>query len=46
MVVRTVDGRRRIPEGEIKCILGLRGIIVGYVRMLSSTRKDGLERQM
>ena len=45
--VRTVGGRRRIPESEIKRILGLRErrIIVGYVRVTSSTRKDDLERQ-
>lgn len=45
--VRTVGGRRRIPESEIKRILGLREkrIIVGYVRVSSSTQKDDLERQ-
>ena len=46
-VVRTVGGRRRIPESEVKRILGLREerIIVGYARVSSSTQKDGLERQ-
>ncbi|MEM2729505.1 MAG: IS607 family transposase [Candidatus Korarchaeum sp.] len=45
--VRTVGGRRRVPESEIKRILGLREerIIVGYARVLSSTQKDDLERQ-
>ena len=45
--VRTVGGRRRIPESEIKRILGLkeeRGI-VGYARVSSVTQKDDLERQ-
>ncbi len=44
-VVRTVGGRRRIPEGEIKRILGLREerMIVGYARVSSSTQS--LERQ-
>jgi len=46
-VVRTVGGRRRIPESEVKRILGLREerIIVGYARVSSSTQKDDLERQ-
>ena len=45
--VRTVGGRRRVPEGEIKRILGLREerIIVGYARVSSSTQRDDLERQ-
>ncbi|MEM3832393.1 MAG: IS607 family transposase [Thermoprotei archaeon] len=45
--VRTLGGRRRIPESEIKRILGLREerIIVGYARVSSSTQKDDLERQ-
>ncbi|MEM3832516.1 MAG: IS607 family transposase [Thermoprotei archaeon] len=45
--VRTLGGRRRIPESEIKRILGLREerIIVGYARVSSPTQKDDLERQ-
>jgi putative resolvase len=46
-VVRTVGGRRRIPEGEIKRILGLKEerVVVGYARVSSTTQKDDLERQ-
>jgi len=46
-VVRTIGGRRRIPESEIKRILGLKeeGVIVGYARVSSATQKDDLERQ-
>ncbi|NAY89238.1 MAG: IS607 family transposase [Desulfurococcales archaeon] len=46
-VVRTVGGRRRIPESEIKRILGLREerVVVGYARVSSTTQKDDLERQ-
>jgi putative resolvase len=46
-VVRTVGGRRRIPEGEIKRILGLKEerVVVGYARVSSTTQKDELERQ-
>ena len=46
-VFRTVGGRRRIPESEVKRILGLREerIIVGYARVSSSTQRDDLERQ-
>ncbi|MEM0053395.1 MAG: IS607 family transposase [Nitrososphaeria archaeon] len=46
-VVRTVGGRRRVPESEIKRILGLREerIAIGYARVSSSTQKDDLERQ-
>ena len=46
-VVRTVGGRRRIPESEVKRILGLKEerIIVGYARVSSSTQRDDLERQ-
>lgn len=45
--VRTVGGRRRVPESEIKRLLGLREerAVVGYVRVSSSTQKDDLERQ-
>jgi putative resolvase len=46
-VVRTVGGRRRIPESEIKRLLGLkeRRVVVGYARVSSATQKDDLERQ-
>jgi putative resolvase len=46
-VVRTVGGRRRIPESEIKRILGLKEerAVVGYARVSSATQKDDLERQ-
>jgi putative resolvase len=46
-VVRTVGGRRRIPESEIKRILGLKEerAVVGYARVSSTTQKDDLERQ-
>ena len=46
-VVRTVGGRRRVPESEIKRILGLREerVVIGYARVSSSTQKDDLERQ-
>ncbi len=46
-VVRTVGGRRRVPESEIKRVLGLgeERVAVGYARVSSSTQKDDLERQ-
>jgi putative resolvase len=46
-VVRTLGGRRRIPESEIKRILGLKEerAVVGYARVSSATQKDDLERQ-
>ncbi|MGC9209184.1 MAG: IS607 family transposase [Nitrososphaeria archaeon] len=46
-VVRTVGGRRRIPESEIKRILGLREerVVVGYARVSSTAQRDDLERQ-
>ncbi|NHV45840.1 MAG: IS607 family transposase [Candidatus Verstraetearchaeota archaeon] len=45
-VVRTI-GSRRIPESEIKRILGLKEerVVVGYARVSSTTKKDDLERQ-
>jgi len=45
--VRTIGGRRRISESEIKRILGLREerLVMGYARVSSATRKDDLERQ-
>jgi len=46
--VRTVGGKRRVPESEIKRILGIHEErkIVGYVRVSSNTQKDDLERQI
>jgi len=46
--VRTVGGKRRVPESEIKRILGLREErkIIGYTRVSSHTQKDDLERQI
>lgn len=46
-VVRTVGGRRRIPESEIKRILGIQEErkIIGYARVSSRTQKDDLNRQ-
>jgi len=40
--------RRRIPESEIKRILGLKEerAVLGYVRVSPSTQKDYLERQL
>jgi putative resolvase len=45
-VVRTIGGRR-IPESEIKRILGLKEerVVVGYARVSPTTQKDDLERQ-
>ncbi len=48
-VVRTPGGRRRIPESEIKRLLGIKeenGLIIGYTRVSSHTQKDDLERQI
>ncbi|MEX2690178.1 MAG: IS607 family transposase [Candidatus Njordarchaeum guaymaensis] len=48
-VIRTPGGRRRIPESEIKRLLGIKdekGIIIGYARVSSHTQKDDLERQV
>ncbi len=46
-VVRTIGGRRRISESEIKRVLGLKEerAVVGYARVSSSTWRDDLERQ-
>ncbi len=48
-VIRTPGGRRRIPESEIKRLLGIKeenGLIIGYARISSHTQKDDLERQI
>ncbi len=46
--VRTVGGRRRVPESEIKRILVIREErrIIGYARVSSRTQRDDLERQI
>jgi len=46
--VRTIGGKRRVPESEIKRILGIHEErrIVGYARVSSHTQKDNLERQI
>jgi len=46
--VRTVGGKRRVPESEIKRILGLHEErkVVGYARVSSHTQRDDLERQI
>jgi len=46
--VRTVRGKRRVPESEIKRILGLQEErkVIGYARVSSHTQKDDLERQV
>lgn len=46
-IVRTLGGRRRVPEGEVRRILGLKEErkIVGYLRVFSSSRKHELDNQ-
>ncbi len=46
--VRTIGGKRRVPESEIKRILGIHEErrIVGYARVSSHTQKNDLERQV
>lgn len=47
--IRTPGGRRRIPESEIKRLLGIneeKGLILGYARVSSQAQKDDLERQV
>ncbi len=48
--IRTLGGKRRIPESEIKRILGIKDKeqrkIIGYARVSSNTQKDDLERQI
>ena len=43
-----MGGKRRVPESEIKRILGIheKRKIVGYARVSSHTQKDDLERQI
>lgn len=46
--VRTVGGKRRVPESEIKRILGIHEErkILGYARVSSGTQRDDLDRQI
>ena len=47
--IKTPGGRRRIPESEIRRLLGItyeNGKIAGYARVSSHTQKDDLERQI
>ena len=46
--VRTIGGKRRVPESEIKRILGIceERKIVGYARVSSYRQRDDLERQI
>ncbi len=46
--VRTIGGRRRIPESEIRKLQGEKGLrsILGYARVSSATQRDDLERQV
>ncbi|RDD53415.1 MAG: IS607 family transposase [Candidatus Korarchaeota archaeon NZ13-K] len=46
--VRTPGGKRRVPDSEIRRILGLseERIVVGYARVSSRSQKDDLERQV
>ena len=46
--VRTVGGKRRVSESEIKRISGIHEErkVVGYARVSSHTQKDDLERQI
>jgi len=46
--VRTVGGKRRVPESEIKRLLGFHEErrVVGYARVSSYTQRDDLERQI
>ncbi len=47
-VLRTLGGRRRIPESEIRRLQGERGIrwVIGYARVSSPTQRADLERQV
>ncbi len=46
--VRTIGGKRRVPESEIKRILGIheKRKIIGYARVSSHTQRDDLKRQV
>jgi len=45
---RTLGGRRRIPESEIRRLQGEKGLrsTVGYARVSSAAQRDELERQV
>jgi len=50
--IRTIGGKRRIPESEIKRILGIKEKenknrkIIGYARVSSNTQKNDLKTQV
>ncbi|AAB97992.1 conserved hypothetical protein [Methanocaldococcus jannaschii DSM 2661] len=48
--IRTLGGKRRVPESEIKRILGIKDKeqrkIIGYARVSFNAQKDDLERQI
>jgi len=46
--VRAIGGKRRVPESEIKRILGIHEErkTIGYARVSSHAQKDDLERQI
>ncbi len=48
--IRTVGGMRRVPESEIKRILGIKDDkqrrIIGYTRVSSNTQKENLKEQI
>lgn len=46
--MRTLGGKRRVPESEIRRILGLgeERVVVGYARVSSRRQRDDLERQV
>ena len=46
--IRTPGGKRRVPESEIRRILGLseERVVVGYARVSSRSQRDDLERQV
>jgi len=45
--IRTPGGRRRVPESEIRRILGLsEERVMGYARVSSRSQRDDLERQV
>ncbi len=44
-IIKTPGGRKRIPESEIKRLLGMQeenGLSIGYARVSSHTQKDEL----
>jgi len=48
-IVRTIGGRRRIPESEVQRIQGISSndtLIIGYARVSSASQKDDLATQV